>query len=101
MAITGFVKGEDVPVILTNLPEGSEIKRLDFEQKKVIIVTKTGSDIIIDGNTGYTELTQEDTLKFDEKRTVEVQLSFVLGGKAKRTLIKSFYVARAEYKGVI
>lgn len=101
MAITGFVKGEDVPVFLTNLPEGSEIKRLDFEQNEVIIVTKTGGDIIIDGNTGYTELTQEDTLKFNETRTVEVQLSFLLGGKAKRTMIKSFRVARAEYKGVI
>ena len=90
-------KGEDTPITLTNLSEAIVIKRVDFSQDGKIVVTKTGEDFIIVGTTGYAELTQEETLKFDKNVLVDIQLAFTINGKARRTNIVNAYAVKAIY----
>ena len=96
-----IMRGTDIPITLTNLPEGIDIKRLDFVQNGVIVITKVHDDFTIDGTTGTCELTQEETLKLNEKRKVEIQLSYLLGGRAQRTYITTISASRILYEGVI
>lgn len=96
-----IMRGTDIPLTFTNLPEGIEIKRLDLAQGKGIVITKYAEDFTIEGNTGYVELTQEETLKIDDKTSVEIQLSYYLGGKAKRTYITKVPASKILYDGVI
>ena len=96
-----IMRGTDIPITLTNLPEGIDIKRLDFAQNGVIVITKAHGDFTIDGTTGTCELTQEETLKLDAKRNVEIQLSYLLGGRAQRTYITTIPASRILYEGVI
>ena len=96
-----MIRGTDIPLTLVNLPEGCEIKRLDFSQNDVIVITKTTDDFTIESDTATCKLTQEETLKFDEKRIVEIQLSYYLNGLAKRTHIKTIPAERILYDGVI
>lgn len=90
-------KGADTPITLTNLSEAIEIKRVDFSQDGKIVVTKTGEDFTIVGTTGYTELSQEETLKFDENFLVDIQLAFTISGKARRTNIVNAYAVKSLY----
>lgn len=99
--MTMIMQGTDIPFVLKNLPEGTIIKRLDFAQHGEIKVTKTGEDFTIDGTTAYSSLTQEDTLKFDNKFVIEVQLSVTTNGVAKRTVIKTVSPGKILYEGVI
>lgn len=96
-----IMRGTDIPLTFTNLPEGIEIKRLDLAQSKGIVITKYAEDFTIEGNTGYVELTQAETLKIDDKSTVKIQLSYYLGGKAKRTYIKTVPASEILYDGEI
>ena len=96
-----MIRGTDIPFGLKNLPEGAEIKRLDFAQNGEIVITKTGEDFTIDGTTAYSRLTQAETLKLNDKRMIEIQLSFIFNGLAKRTHIASVAPEKILYEGVI
>lgn len=96
-----IMKGTDIPITLINLPVGIDIKRLDFAQNGVIVITKTHDDFTIDGTTGVCQLTQAETLKLNDKRIVEIQLAYLLGGKAQRTYIKSIPASRILYQGEV
>ena len=99
--MASIMRGTDIPFDLKNIPEGTIIKRLDFAQNGEIKVTKTGEDFTIEGDTAYSSLTQEDTLKFDNKYVIEVQLSVTMNGVAKRTHIKTVSPEKILYEGVI
>lgn len=96
-----IMRGTDIPLTFTKLPEGIDIKRLDLAQSKGIVITKYAEDFTIVGTTGYVELTQTETLKIDDKSVVKIQLSYYLGGKAKRTYIKTVPASEILYDGVI
>ena len=55
-----------------------KIVRIYYAQKKIPVVTKTEKDIVMDGKQIRVTLSQKDTLKFDERRPVEVQIRVVL-----------------------
>lgn len=99
--MASIMRGTDIPFDLKNLPEGTEIKRLDFAQNGKVVITKTVDDFIIDGTTAYSTLTQEDTLKVSDKYKIDIQLSLYINGKAKRTMIKSVSPDKILYEGVI
>ena len=96
-----LMRGTDIPITLSNLPEGIEIKRLDFSQNDEIVITKLGSDFTIEGNTATGELTQEETLKLDQNKIVELQLAYKVNGKARRTYIKKCPASKILYEGEI
>lgn len=96
-----LMRGTDIPITLTNLPDGIEIKRLDFSQNDKIVITKLGTDFTIEDNTAIGELTQEETLKLDDKRLVEIQLAYKVNGKARRTYIKGVSASKILYEGEI
>ena len=97
-----LMRGTDIPLTFRNLPEGIVIKRLDISQNDKIVITKTGEDFTIEGDVGVVELTQEDTLKLDETRLCEIQLSYYnANGKAKRTYISAVSASKILYDGVI
>lgn len=96
-----IMRGSDIPFVLKNLPVGATIKRLDFAQNKEIVVTKTAEDFIQIGDEYNAIITQEDTLKFNDKRVIEIQLSYEQSGHAKRTLIATATPDKILYEGVI
>ena len=96
-----IMRGTDIPLTFINLPVGIEIKRLDLAQNKGIVITKYADDFTIEGTTGYVELTQTETLKIDDKTAVKIQLSYYLGGKAKRTYVKTVPASEILYNGEI
>lgn len=96
-----IMKGSDVSITLKNIPDGMVIKRLDFSQNDNIVITKTTEDFVYDGETYVSELTQEDTLKLDEKYMVEIQLSYKIGDKADRTPIVKCPASKILYQGVV
>lgn len=54
--------------------------RVVYAQDDAVIVTKCTEDCIFDGNTINVTLTQEDTLKFDCKKCVQIQLRVLTTG---------------------
>ena len=99
--MASIMRGTEIPFDLKNLPDGTEIKRLDFSQNGQIKITKTGEDFTIVDDTAYATLTQEDTLKLDDKHMIEIQLSVYINDTPKRTLIKSVSPDKILYEGVI
>ena len=95
------MKGADIPIYITEIPQGLTIKRLDFSQKDNIVITKMGSDFSVSGNEASTTLTQEETLRLDEKRNVEIQLSYELNGYVDRTPVVKVNPNKILYKGVV
>lgn len=99
--MASVIRGTDIPFDLKNLPVGAEIKRLDFAQNDTVILTKTADDFIVDGTTASATITQEEALRFDSKKLVEVQFSFALNGHIHKTHVKSFRADKTLYEGVI
>lgn len=101
--MASVIRGTDIPFDLKNMPVGAEIKRLDFAQNDNIILTKTADDFSYDSqlNIYNATITQEEALKFDGKKVVEVQLSFLLNGHIHKTHVKSFRADKTLYEGVI
>lgn len=99
--MAGLMRGTDITLTLRNLPVGCEIKRLDFGQNKEIVFTKYPDDFTIEGTVGYVEITQEEALKISDKYIVEMQLSYYLGGKARRTRIAKIPAEKILYEGEI
>ena len=96
-----IMRGSDTPFVLKNLPVGATIKRLDFAQNKEIVVTKTADDFIQVDDEYNAIITQEDTLKFSDKRVIEIQLSYEQSGHIKRTVIATVTPDKILYEGVI
>lgn len=48
--------------------------RILYRQNKQLILTKTGEDVVLTGNTAEVTLTQEDTLAFTSGHKVEIQV---------------------------
>ena len=99
--MTDLMRGTDIPITLTNLPNDFELKRLDFSQNNTIIITKVADDFTYDGNSAHSTLTQEETLKLNDMLTVDIQLSYYANGLANRTPIKSVSADRILYNEVI
>ncbi len=72
-----------------------KILRIYYAQKKVVVVTKTEKDCVMDGKQIRVTLSQKDTLKFDERRDVEVQMRVVLdNGTAIATNVGTMEIGR-------
>ena len=62
--------------------------RISYAQDGVIIAEKTVEDCVLEGNEITIKLTQEETLKFHEKRQVELQVRLLTkDGNAMATSI--------------
>ena len=96
-----IMRGTDIPFILKNLPEGATIKRLDFAQNDEIIVTKFADDFVKDGDNYNALITQEEALRFNDKRVIAIQFCYALNGHAKRTRIATATPDKILYEGVI
>lgn len=95
------MKGADIPIYITEIPQGLTIKRLDFSQKDKIVITKMGEDFTVDGDEAYTTLSQEETLRLDDKRNVDIQLSYEMNGLVNRTPIVKVNPNKIIFKGVV
>jgi hypothetical protein len=63
--------------------------KIFYAQGDVIVFEKLTEDCELNGNTIKTTLTQEDTLKLDHKKPVEIQLRILtLDGKALASLVE-------------
>lgn len=87
-----------------NLPiDLSDIKNFSvtFSQDEEVI-KKMKSDCTVEGNSIIAHLTQEDTLKLQEKKTVKVQIKLLFkDGNVLKTKIKSLYSGEILDKEVI
>lgn len=54
--------------------------RITYAQSGEIIVTKNTEDITLDGNVAKVRLAQEETIKFDAGKTVEIQVRILTTG---------------------
>ena len=54
--------------------------RITYAQSGDIILTKNTEDITIEDNVARVRLTQEETIKFDENKTVEIQIRILTLG---------------------
>lgn len=99
--IPSIRKGTDTALTITNFIEGTSFQRLDISQNGKIIITKTADDFRVVDDMAFVEITQEETLLIDIKRVVELQLSFLLGGKAKRTPVIRVSAEKVLYKEAI
>lgn len=96
-----IMRGSDIPFILKNLPVGATIERLDFAQNQEIIVTKFADDFTQDGDNYNALITQEEALKFNDKRVIEIQFCYKINGHVKRTRIATATPDKILYEGVI
>lgn len=51
-----------------------KVVEITYAQLDAVIVKKTTDDCTLDGNTVTVRLTQEDTLQFDHRQNVQIQL---------------------------
>ena len=96
-----MMRGTDIPFDIKNFPEGAIISRLDFAQQGSIVITKTNEDFTYYGGKAYSSISQEEMLKLDPKRLIDIQLSFHLNGHAKRTSVVSAKPGKILYEGVV
>lgn len=94
-------KGTDIPFDIKNFPEGARIDRIDFAQNDNLVITKLADDFTYYEGVAYSTLTQEETLKIEPDRMIDIQLSFHINGHAKRTNIVRAKPGNILYKGVI
>ncbi|MBR6984157.1 MAG: hypothetical protein IKH75_11660 [Ruminococcus sp.] len=99
--MASIMKGADIPVFITDMPEGLIIKRLDFSQKDHIVITKETDDFTVSGNEAQTVLEQKETIKFDKKHYIDIQLTYVLNGLVDRTPIVRVKPDDILFKGVV
>lgn len=92
-------RGTEPPLEL-ELPEGTsltdyEFIRLTIEQSGRAIIIKELDDIYEEGGKLCFDITQEDTLRLDDRMTCDIQLRFKpVGGKVDTTHIKDVTVRR-------
>lgn len=72
---------------------GIEKVKIIYAQDDVVVCEKT--DCVLKGTTIQTTLTQEDTLKFDHKKAVQIQLRILTaGGQALASVIEKVGVSK-------
>ena len=96
-----MMRGTDIPFDIRNLPVSATIARLDFEQQGNVVITKTTDDFTLVDGVAYATITQEEMLKINQKRNIDIQLSFYFNGHAKRTSVVSTKPGRILYEGVV
>ena len=96
-----MMRGTDIPFDIKNFPEGANIVRLDFAQQNSVVITKNADDFTYHEGTAYSTITQEEMLRIDPKRMIDIQLSFYINGHAKRTSVVSAKPGKILYEGVI
>ena len=97
-----MMRGTDIPFDIKNFPEGAGISRLDFAQNGNIVITKSADDFTYgEDGTAYSTINQEEMLRIDPKRMIDIQLSFYINGHAKRTSVVSAKPGKILYEGVI
>lgn len=75
--------------------EGFKVIRIVYAQNDKVIVRKDKEDCEIEGNKIVTRLTQRETLRFDDKEKVEIQIRFLTyDGEASKTEIKTTSATR-------
>lgn len=68
------------PTHTFNIPfDSGYLKKIliTYAQKKIPVIEKTEQDCVLDGNSIKVTLSQKDTLKFDDRRPVEIQIRVV------------------------
>lgn len=76
--------------------------RIIYSQNNKVLFVKTKDDCFLEGNTVEVKLMQEDTLQFDYKTPVEIQVRVLtLDGDSLKSTIKSMSVGRCLEKEVI
>lgn len=71
------MKRGTTPTHIFTLPFDTETvktARIIYSQSNEVIFVKTGDQLTLDGDTITVKLTQEDTLAFDCKKNVEIQV---------------------------
>ena len=75
---------------------------LTYAQDDVIIIDRDKTSITISGNTLKVELTQDETLKLDHRKQVQVQIrALTADNVAIRSNIKEYSVSKILKDGVI
>ena len=75
---------------------------LTYAQDDVIIIDRDKETITISGNTLTVKLTQDETLKLDHRKQVQVQIrALTADGVAIRSNIKEYSVSKILKDGVI
>ena len=96
-----MMRGTDIPFDIKNFPEGASIVRLDFAQQDKVVITKNADDFTYYEGTAYSTISQEEMLRIDPKRMIDIQLSLYINGHAKRTNVVSAKPGKILYEGVI
>lgn len=74
---------------------GIKCVKVIYAQDDDTIVEKSTSDCTLEGNTISTVLTQEETLKFDCKKAVQIQIRVLThGGQALASVIEKVGVSK-------
>ena len=93
------------PTHTFNLPFDSGYLKtvlITYAQKKIPVVEKTEKDCVMDGSSIKVTLSQKDTLKFDDRRPVEIQIRVVLkNGVALATSVGTLKAGRVLNEEVL
>ena len=69
--------------------------RVIYAQDDVVIFTKTEDDCVLEGDSIIVTLTQEDTFKFNHKRSVQIQLRVLTAkGEVLSSVIENVGVSK-------
>ena len=75
---------------------------LSYAQDDIVLIDKDKSSIVISGAELKVQLTQEDTLKLDHRKPVQVQVRILTAdGAAIRSGIKEYSVSKILKDGII
>ena len=75
---------------------------LTYAQDDVIVIDKDKESIVVSGNTLTVHLTQDETLKLDHRKQVQIQIRILTAdGVAIRSNIKEYSVSKILKDGVI
>ena len=76
--------------------------RIVYSQMDEVILVKTGDDLIFEGDTVTTQLSQEETLRFSCRKPVEIQVRVLTkAGEAHNSVIIKTSVSRCLETEVI
>lgn len=96
-----MMRGTDIPFDIKNVPEGASIIRLDFAQQGEVVIAKTADDFTYYDGKAYSSISQEEMLKIDPKRLIDIQLSIRINNHVKRSKIVNARPGKILYEGVI
>lgn len=76
--------------------------RISYAQSGIVVLEKTKADCTLEGSIITVKLTQEETLKFDSGKNIEMQLKVLTtGGEVLSTRIRSVDVGRCLNEEVL